>query len=72
VSPRGGSIYIKTEPSILSSLHSFSFWEQWANHIGFGPEFWHSLFVDESEHSGGFSNPELPNQARGHPNFLYK
>jgi len=68
VGPRGGTIYIKTKPSILSSLHSFIFLEVMGQSNWFWPKFL-AQFVDENEHSGGFSNPELLNQARGHPFF---
>jgi hypothetical protein len=40
--------------------------EQWANQIGFGPEFWH-----ENEHFGGFTNGELSHQARADTPFFY-
>jgi len=63
VGPRGGTIYIKPKPSILSSLHSFIF----LGAMGQSNWFWPRIlaqFVDESEHSQGFTNPELLNQAR--------
>jgi len=47
------------------------FFSKWANQIGFGPEFL-AQFAEESEHSGGFTNPELPHQARVDTIFLYK
>ncbi len=42
VGPRGRTTHIKTEPPLSRNLHSFFlFGQQWANQIGFGPEFWH-------------------------------
>ncbi len=34
VGQRGVTLYFKIKPSILGSLHSFIFWEWWANQIG--------------------------------------
>jgi hypothetical protein len=46
VGPRGGTTHIKIEPPILRNLHSFFlFGQQWANQIGFGPKFLHTLFM---------------------------
>jgi hypothetical protein len=46
VGPRGGTTHIKTKPPILRNLHNFFLFEQqWANQIGFGPKFWHTLFM---------------------------
>jgi hypothetical protein len=73
VGPRGGTIYIKAEPSILRSLHSYIFWGAMGQSNWFWPRIL-AQFVDESEHSGGFTNGELPNQevVDRHPFFLYK
>jgi hypothetical protein len=70
VGQRGGTIYIKTKPFILKSLHSFFF----LGAMGQSNWFWPKIlaqFVDESEHSGGFTNPKLSNQARVDTHFFY-
>jgi hypothetical protein len=38
VGQRGGTIYFKIEHSVLGSLHSFIFFEWWANQIGRSPK----------------------------------
>jgi len=68
VGPRGGTIYIKTKPSTLSSLHSFIFLGAMDQSNWFWPRIL-AQFVDENKHSGGFTNLELLNQACGHPFF---
>jgi len=55
----------------LKSLHSFIF----LGAMGQSNWFWPRIlaqFAEESEHSGGFTNPELPHQARVDTIFLYK
>ncbi len=53
--PRGRTIYIKIEPFILSNLHSFIFLRAMGKSNWFWPKIF-TQFVDESEHSGRFTN----------------
>jgi len=64
-----------TQGALLFSLLCFGGGGGFFFKMGQSNWFWPRIlaqFAEESEHSGGFTNPELPHQARVDTIFLYK